>query len=476
LKLRRKKTAYLNTTPMQFLALAACAALFWRFSTPAVKTFSLSNDDESLLKLQAKNLSAGEDGEPVAQLQSILSFFETRAPSKQDPFYPLQWSVPLWPTTQLDRFPYTLEQENPLLRMAKTDEFFTWDNSHDKLGLKNNDVDGREVTLPSSCPGHWPLTLGFSKFSDKLTPLQKSPAQTSFVHLGKVLTVLDGPVDFNHPEIHHLAASSFTQNVEFKETLALQVKAAPLSFVHGTHIVGYLSALRDGRGIAGILPGVSLNLLPFKLQLDQKTILLSDYLLALDDLKKMLDDSKSPSQVVLINAAIESSNQEQANTIREKMLPKLKELLAHKVILVVPAGNAVQERLRSLQSFPSAFASELLDAQGLLLSVGASDFCSNVAWFSKTPSSIFSAKIYAPGERIYATLPQGDYGFLSGTSLSAAQVAAALTVGAASAPQMSPRELVKVMVATSRTGRGLGASGIVPDVNAFWEAIMMNDE
>jgi subtilisin family serine protease len=52
----------------------------------------------------------------------------------------------------------------------------------------------------------------------------------------------------------------------------------------------------------------------------------------------------------------------------------------------------------------------------------------------------------APGERIFSTLPQNDFGFMTGTSAAAAQVAAVLAMTSAQFPDVEMKTQVHTLI------------------------------
>ena len=99
--------------------------------------------------------------------------------------------------------------------------------------------------------------------------------------------------------------------------------------------------------------------------------------------------------------------------------------------------------------FPGAWVSALHDSVGIMLPVGALDVCSRPAWFSQLASNEQGYVVMAPGERIFSTLANKDYGYMSGTSAAAAQVAAILALTAYQYPDVDMKAQAATLVRTS---------------------------
>ena len=463
--------------------LGITAAVVFGILAPLWRTWPLRTDFQSGLRLSgikdlsAKNLSpAVLDStkpfvfpEPVAQLQSLFGSLETRPLRRQEPFFPLQWILSSWPTRQLVRFPLTFEQDKPLLRVSRADEFWAW-------AEQNSSAQGN---LPASCPAHWPLTLGWSKVWEKSSGELRT--EVNFQQLESPLLVFDGPVDWSHPELREMRSLGSRNFPESNpEVVPDTSRLSNLSLIHDTHTASLIAAPQEGRGVSGILPGFPVSFAELPLEADERSILLSTVVRHLNRLDSRLSQMSPQPRVLLFNLAFLSSDPSEQKLLRETLSAALRPLLKKELIIVVPAGNRIQgdgsslgneTAAESVLSYPSELADLLSVEKGQLLSVGASDFCSKKAWFSLVPAPSLGRYFFAPGERIYSALPNGDYGYLSGTSQAAAQVAALLSLGASAAPHLSPKELIHTLVGASRHAPGLGERGVVPDAADYWDAL-----
>lgn len=106
-----------------------------------------------------------------------------------------------------------------------------------------------------------------------------------------------------------------------------------------------------------------------------------------------------------------------ASPALDEFMPDVSALHAASIITVFAAGNNGPEEgsVRSPANYPNVVA------------VGASDDIDAVAWFSSRGPSTWTTQakptILAPGTGVLSSLPGGQYGFLSGTSMAAPHVA-----------------------------------------------------
>ena len=94
-------------------------------------------------------------------------------------------------------------------------------------------------------------------------------------------------------------------------------------------------------------------------------------------------------------------------------------------VLVVAAAS----KIRGRTSYPAALP--------FVLGVGGIDF-------RGVPLERVDADVWAPGEDIFTTLPDGDYGFTSGASMAAAVVTSGLAFLKTRYPRSSPRALKRM--------------------------------
>ena len=120
------------------------------------------------------------------------------------------------------------------------------------------------------------------------------------------------------------------------------------------------------------------------------------------------------------------------------------------VLLVKAAGNE-NENIAENVYFPTNYKN-VEDAKPLvnnMIVVGAS---TNDNDFLRASFSNYNQKlvnVFAPGDKIYSTVPKGKYEYLQGTSMASPVVAGAASVLLAYMPNLSPSQIIEALVKTS---------------------------
>lgn len=120
------------------------------------------------------------------------------------------------------------------------------------------------------------------------------------------------------------------------------------------------------------------------------------------------------------------------------------------VLLVKAAGNE-NENIAEHVYFPTNFKN-VTDAQPFIsnmIVVGAS---TNDNEFLRADFSNYNKKmvnVFAPGDKIYSTVPDGKYEYLQGTSMASPVVAGAASVLLAYMPNLTPAQMIEALVKTS---------------------------
>jgi len=346
----------------------------------------------------------------------------------QDGGLALQWHLFQWPNPWFERFPLTVDQNLISARGGQLEENFYWSRVEQLQGKKNTSV--------SVCPQTNPMTPSPSRLWDSAI---SSPGQ----HLGEVI-VSDSMVDLNHVDLRG--------TVTVAENLDLEPLRPDL---HGTHVAGIMSALRNGEGVVGVIPGLQVRLfpLPLKLSKDGPRLQGQAVLNNLDSILVTLLATKSSPQrkprVILLSWAFFESDGLNREFL-DGLETRVRKLLENDVAVIVPAGNFENGRSKSKSHvYPASWASQLRDHRGTLLPVASLDFCSRQSWFANLASNDLGTVLLAPGERIFSTLPNNDYGYMSGSSAAAAQVAAVLAMTSAQFPDVEMKNQVHTLIRTS---------------------------
>lgn len=120
------------------------------------------------------------------------------------------------------------------------------------------------------------------------------------------------------------------------------------------------------------------------------------------------------------------------------------------VLLVKAAGNENEDIAENIY-FPTNYK-EVTDAKPFInnmIVVGAS---TNDNDFLRASFSNYNQKmvnVFAPGDKIYSTVPDGRYEYLQGTSMASPVVAGAASVLLAYMPNLTPAQIIEALVKTS---------------------------
>lgn len=371
--------------------------------TPAIRFPERVQQEANLGRLQAMNVAPVQDGGLA-----------------------LQWHLMAWPNSWFERFPLTLDQNLQSARAVQNEERSYWSNAG-KSGSRHSD-------LSQACPQTNPLTPSPSRIWD-------SAMLNSGKHLGE-LWLSDSMVDHRHPDLEGIV-----------DVRGDSGKFKPDS--HGTHVAGLMSALRNADGVVGVVPGLQLVLHPLSLTLTREGPRISgrEVLESLDEMIVSLVAQdvrgEKKNRVILLSWSFLETDGVTPDFL-ESLEGKIRKLLEHDVVVVVPAGNFEKGRKQTNQNvYPAAWSGRFQDSNGSLLPVASLDFCGRPSWFSNLAAHETGSVLMAPGERIYSTLPNSDFGFLSGTSASAAQIAAVLAFTAQQYPDVDMKTQVQTLVRTS---------------------------
>ncbi|MEN9811244.1 MAG: hypothetical protein RLZZ488_2811 [Pseudomonadota bacterium] len=346
----------------------------------------------------------------------------------QDGGLALQWHLLAWPNPWFERFPLTLDQNLDSARGVQTEEHAYWvaaDRTAQRLSPDSE-----------SCPQVNPLTPSSARIWDST---MTNPGQ----HLGEVW-LNDSMPDVEHPDLRGTisVAASSSQGSHRPDA-------------HGTHVAGLMSALRNGEGTVGVVPGLQVKVYPLSVTATRAGPRVSgqEVLASLDSIILSLvarkDKNDSRSRVILLSWAFYESDGLTTDFL-DQLESKIEKILDFDVALVVPAGNFETGRRSAGQRiFPAAWAGRFHESEGALLPVSASDVCSRPAWFSQLAANELGFTLLAPGERIYSTLINRDFGFMSGTSASAAQVAAVLGMTSHQYPDVDMKTQVHTLLRTA---------------------------
>lgn len=250
-----------------------------------------------------------------------------------------------------------------------------------------------------------------------------------------VVAVVDTGVDITHPD---LAANVWTNPDEIPDngidddgngfaddvhgwdfhTDDASVYDDPQDDEHGTHVAGTIAALADnGRGIVGVAPQVTI--MPLKFLGPGGSGWTSDAVAAIEYAAAMGAD--------VVNA---SWGGEDSSIALSEAISRLDALF------VAAAGNAGQD-IDATPSYPAAYPHDTI------VSVAAIDDAGRLpSWSNRGPTRV---DLGAPGVDIVSTVPDGQYGLMSGTSMAAPHVAGVAALVHSVRPDLSPSAMARLL-------------------------------
>ncbi|WBW98142.1 S8 family serine peptidase [Oceanirhabdus sp. W0125-5] len=208
---------------------------------------------------------------------------------------------------------------------------------------------------------------------------------------------------------------------------------------HGTHIAGIISATKDnGIGVSGTAPKA--KIIPLKV-FENGEAYTSDIIEAIE--------YATNKNVKIMNCSWGS----------EHYNPILRDVIEESgMLFIFPAGNQ-GENIDSKPFYPASYDSENI------ITVGSINQNEELAYNSNYGQ--VSVDVYAPGENIISTLPNDEYGYLSGTSMATAFVTgqAALILG--EYRDIGISELKNAIIESSVEVPSLPQGRVINNVEAF---------
>lgn len=191
---------------------------------------------------------------------------------------------------------------------------------------------------------------------------------------------------------------------------------------HGTHVSGTIAANgNDGIGITGVMWQASI--VGCKFLNNNGEGYLSDALTCLDYFSSLSDAG--------INI-VATNNSWGGGRYSAALFNAIQEHNNREILFVAAAGNS-SRNLDTQFSYPASY-----DIDNVI-SVAAIDRNGEIAGFSNFGSN--TVDIAAPGVEIYSTLPSGQWGYKSGTSMAAPHVTGIIGLTKAIAPELTGPEL-----------------------------------
>lgn len=201
---------------------------------------------------------------------------------------------------------------------------------------------------------------------------------------------------------------------------------------HGTHVAGIIGAVRNNSlGIDGIASNVKIMVVRVVPDGDERDKDVANGIrYAVDNGAKIINMSfgkaYSPDQLE-VDAAV-------------------KYAVSKGVLLIHAAGNEAAN-IDVTPNFPSPNYKSDSTKASTWIEVGASDNDGNAALFSNYGQK--TVDLFAPGQQIYSTLPNNDYGYESGTSMSAPVVSGIAALVWSYYPTLSAEQVKEILLSSA---------------------------
>ncbi|MFN6307899.1 MAG: S8 family serine peptidase [Microcystis sp.] len=193
---------------------------------------------------------------------------------------------------------------------------------------------------------------------------------------------------------------------------------------HGTHVAGTIAAANNGFGATGV--AYNSRIMPVKVLSDSGS---GSYSGVAQGIRYAVDNGADVINMSLGGGSTDSAVQS-----------ALQYASSRGVIVVMAAGNAGAAQ----PGYPAS------SATSWGLAVGAVDSSNQMASFSNRAGSNSSMRyVTAPGVQVYSTLPNGGYGFLSGTSMAAPHVAGVVALMLSANPNLTDAQVRQIITDTA---------------------------
>lgn len=371
--------------------------------------------------------------------------------------------------TLKDTTPAYIEENYPLAQaeMIKTDTYlFKIKKSAGTLEtlIKQLLADRTHISIAEP---NYKATISSSSTDKKLWAKNNSSYPEFDINYNKIdpaqskkkikIAVVDTGIDYNHPALKNVISKTKSGAVNGRD-FGDNDNDPMDKDSHGTHVAGTIA------GANGIGLDTNVEIMPLKVERSDGNIYVSDIIAAMDYAVK------NKAAIVNLSLITPFKSQEMKKTIDK----------AKNVLFIAAAGNNGGNNDKEAGGtnvnlmtplYPASFDSPNIISVANLKQNGFLEESSN---YGKT-----SVDLAAPGTNIYSTLPNGKYGYKTGTSMAAPQVTgiAALLEGkytSDSAVQIKSRILKNVHKLSALNGK-MTTGGLLDAYKAFSPDTLTSD-
>ena len=293
----------------------------------------------------------------------------------------------------------------------------------------------------------------------------------------------DYPADYDWDKIKNNPISYYLSEQRYSEL------TNTTSGDHGTHVMGIIGALADGKGMQGVAPNVEMVAISYNQPLISfPNVTDSVYTSALNAL--LAENAK----VVNMSFGVETNSN--ANTQAsyaigksaydidtqdgfDDLIPMFEGLAANNVVIVKAAGNEGEETryeadiISGLPLSDTFKAGSEYDLTNLFMTVVSTNSNNELAYYSQKCGATQNYCIAAPGgdayngDLIYSTVQNDDkhtkdehgnaYGYMQGTSMAAPVVTGSVALLMGAYPHLTPQQIVQILF---ETATDLGDEGV----------------
>jgi subtilisin family serine protease len=244
-----------------------------------------------------------------------------------------------------------------------------------------------------------------------------------------IVAVIDTGVDANHPDLKTNIWEPTRKNAQksgYGWNFVRDNSQPTDDHGHGTHVAGIIGAIANPEsGVSGVAQNVSIMAVKYYSENASGAVNLANTVKAIDYAVK------NGARIINYSGGGPEFSEEEYLAIRRAELAG--------VLVVAAAGNEHQDTDQvENYYYPSAYR------LSNIISVAATDIHNRLI-----RSSNWGARrvdVAAPGENIYSTLPNGKYGYMTGTSQATAFVSGIAALLLSKNPKLTPIELKKLIL------------------------------